>query len=531
MGTAPLTVNFDATGSFDIDGDTIEYFWWFDSRHFDISDGARTPTASYTYDLPGTYHAILALRDSHGNMVEHGFNIYVKAPVDVDIIPKFFPTEGDDGPLSVNFSYDGRHYGMVDNIPSYQTYWDFGDGARTIRRYAHHTYEREGTYLVKLTTIDVTGVRRSVVRPLTVRNDGAFPELNVEVEEGTRRPVNTPVIFNHANSQSGSGAPLSFSYFFNEKDPLISNVIGGSIPHTFTETGRYSILTWTEEEGRSALNYLHLFIFDGEFPQANFSMNKRVGIAPLTINFNAGTSSDDGTISSYDWHFGDYDAHLMDMVASGANTNHTYNNPEERWPQLFVTDELGNIAPMGAKVIILESVNSSNQSPTASFTYTVDELTVHLDASGSTDADGEIWFYDWTLGTEHVINDNNGNPHRSYTFSQASSHQVTLKITDSDGGTHTSTQTIVVTAPPSNGDDPPDEDKNNIRISPTPHYSLNRDKQIVVTPSRYNYREEIKRRRAWNLRQRKSGCERVNGKQYCYGNLHRQRHNIKKKSK
>lgn len=63
-GAAPLTVDFDGSGSSDPDaGDTLTYLW-------DFGDGqtstGSSPTTSHTYTNPGTYTASLRVSDNHG---------------------------------------------------------------------------------------------------------------------------------------------------------------------------------------------------------------------------------------------------------------------------------------------------------------------------------------------------------------------------------------------------------------------------------------------------------------------------------
>ena len=63
-GPAPLTVDFDGSGSSDPDAaDTLTYLW-------DFGDGqtatGSSPTTSHTYPTPGTFTASLRVRDNHG---------------------------------------------------------------------------------------------------------------------------------------------------------------------------------------------------------------------------------------------------------------------------------------------------------------------------------------------------------------------------------------------------------------------------------------------------------------------------------
>nr|AQS30073.1 hypothetical protein [uncultured bacterium]AQS30206.1 hypothetical protein [uncultured bacterium] len=62
-GVAPLTVNFDASGSSDSDGTIIEYAWDFTSDQATDQEGIAV---SYTYTNPGTYLSTLYVTDNDG---------------------------------------------------------------------------------------------------------------------------------------------------------------------------------------------------------------------------------------------------------------------------------------------------------------------------------------------------------------------------------------------------------------------------------------------------------------------------------
>ncbi len=72
-------------------------------------------------------------------------------------------------------------------------------------------------------------------------------------------------------------------------------------------------------------------------PQAAFSPSSTEGFAPLQINFDAGAANDpDGTISSYEWDFGD-----GSPPANGMTTSHVYADPGAYNATLSVTDNDG----------------------------------------------------------------------------------------------------------------------------------------------------------------------------------------------
>ncbi len=82
-----------------------------------------------------------------------------------------------------------------------------------------------------------------------------------------------------------------------------------------------------------------------------------------------------------------------------------------------------------------------NQSPTAAFTVSRDDLEVTADGSGSADADGSIASYEWNWG------DGSSPDHGSqvnHTYAHSGTFTVTLTVTDDDGATATTSQDVTV---------------------------------------------------------------------------------------
>lgn len=90
----------------------------------------------------------------------------------------------------------------------------------------------------------------------------------------------------------------------------------------------------------------------------------------------------------------------------------------------------------------------ANEPPTASFQYSPAEPepgeTVRLDASGSSDADGEIVTYRWDLDGDGQIDAETGNPNQRVGYPSAGEYTVQLTVVDDAGATDTTTQTIQV---------------------------------------------------------------------------------------
>ena len=154
----------------------------------------------------------------------------------------------------------------------------------------------------------------------------------------------------------------------------------------------------------------------------------------LTVNVNGSGSSDpDGTIASHSWTFGD------GGTATGATASRTYAAGGTYTVTLTVTDDRGLTDTETRSV----TVSGPNQPPAASFTTSVDDLTVSVDAAASDDPDGTIASYAWNFGDGGTGTGETD----SHTYGAAGSYTVSLTVTDDDGATSTTTRSVSVTAP------------------------------------------------------------------------------------
>lgn len=94
------------------------------------------------------------------------------------------------------------------------------------------------------------------------------------------------------------------------------------------------------------------------------------------------------------------------------------------------------IAPAGANV-----------PPTAAFTSSCVELSCSFDASGSSDPDGSIVSYAWDFGDGATATTRVS----SRTYAAAGNYPVTLTVTDNDGASRGTTQTVIATQAPTGG--------------------------------------------------------------------------------
>lgn len=124
-GGAPLTVNFTGTGT-DPDGTIVKYEWDFEGDGTYDWSSTTTGTTSNTYNIAGTYNAILRVTDNDGLTDTDMIIIAVSQPGSPTASASAKPTSGK-APLTVDFSGTATDPDPDGYITKYE--WDFdGDG-------------------------------------------------------------------------------------------------------------------------------------------------------------------------------------------------------------------------------------------------------------------------------------------------------------------------------------------------------------------------------------------------------------------
>ena len=132
FGPAPLTVNFDASGSTDDENDPLTYEWDFTS---DGTVDANAANASHAYETQGTYTATLVVSDDKGNSDTAKTTVYVgDAAAPQPVIESPAPNATFEVGQEITLSGSATD---ADNDPNVKLEWD------VIR---HHTAPNEHTH-------------------------------------------------------------------------------------------------------------------------------------------------------------------------------------------------------------------------------------------------------------------------------------------------------------------------------------------------------------------------------------------------
>jgi len=220
------------------------------------------------------------------------------------------------------------------------------------------------------------------------------------------------------------------SYLWNFGDGTTSNLANPQ--HVFATAGGQTVtLTVTDNEGATGVISKVVTTVANASPAAGFTFD----VNKLTVAFTSTSTDSDGSIASYLWSFGDGD------TSTAANPTHSFATAAPYDVKLTVTDNEG-----ATSEIVKTVTTTANAAPTAAFGFTVSDLTVAF-ASTSTDSDGTVKSYLWTFGDGATST----LAAPSHDYAVAGTYQVTLKVTDDDGGTDQTTKAVTATAPPAGG--------------------------------------------------------------------------------
>lgn len=427
-GNAPLTVNFNGTGSTAVRPIT-SYEWDFGN-----GQTATGPTAFTTYTTPGTYQSKLTVTDDQGDK-----DVSIRT-ITVNVPPNVPPTAaigssgtGGQAPYTVNF--DGTGSSDPDgSIASYA--WDFGNDRTATTPTGSATYTQPGTYTVSLTVTDNQGATNTATRQIVVTGAPNVPPNAVIRTVSVAGTIPLTVNLSGGNSNDPDGSIAGYAWDLGNGQ----TGTGAAIQAVYTEAGTYTVtLVVTDDKGATATQTLEIEVSEDSniAPGADFVADPVSGTAPLEVSFDGSASADvDGTIASYAWNFGN------GQNGTGATPPAvTYTLPGTYTATLTVTDNKG---ATGTATQVITVNRPPNVSPTPNVTATPvtgnAPLLVQLSSGGSVDPDGAIVGYSWNFGNGTTST----SPNPSAIYNTAGVYTAQLTVTDNDGATAVRSQIITV---------------------------------------------------------------------------------------
>ncbi len=161
------------------------------------------------------------------------------------------------------------------------------------------------------------------------------------------------VTFNGSASYDPNGSIVSYSWNFGDG----GTGSGQIVTHTYTARGVFSArLTVTDNDGKTGSAYRSIEVAGvNEPPIAEFTCSPTSGLYPLSVTFDASASRDpDGSISQYQWDFGD------GHTGSSRVVSHVYTGPGTFLARLTVRDNSGGTATKSRSITVLSLAKPLN---------------------------------------------------------------------------------------------------------------------------------------------------------------------------
>ena len=403
-------VQFDGTVSRDIDGKILSYFW-------DYGDGrtGQGPTPVHSYRHPGVYEVALTVTDDSGapqSSHRDVMQVTVNASPIADAGPSLTVAPGEEFLLDAGASIDpdGR-------IARYD--WTFSDGS-----------EDSGKRLSR--TLDTPGVHRIGLRVMDDFRGGAadddsevFITVNAQptAVAGADRLIapDETIRFDARRSYDADGRISLYRWEF---DDLSHALEGAVIDRAWPTSGIYSArLTVQDDSGvanATAFDEVTIHVNHGPVADAG----PEIDTDQLQITFDGSGSTDaDGDNLIYKWDFGDGSEAVF-----GRKVTHIFPKAGRYPVTLWVNDGTGlvNAGDVDATTV---TINARPMANAGGNREVCSGQSVLFDASGSSDADGDLLAFGWTFGdgsTADIVNP-------SKTYEMPGTYAVTLEVNDESG--------------------------------------------------------------------------------------------------
>lgn len=259
QGTAPFTVEFDASDSSDPDSDRFTINWYFIESGI-VKTGTRV---TYTFEDDSDfnndgwhegYHIRVVAVDTNGNASDIDLPaviVYNPAPVanfkvkrnsTLTLVPITFDATDSYDPAGIIIQPRGK-------IIEYR--WDFGDGVIAYGVAIQHIYHKKGNYPVTLTlTDDDFAVNR---KTMIVNVDNRIPVAKISYwlkSQGVQPQgiiiIPKVFVFDGSGSFDEDGSVVKYVWYFSDDVVLV----GKQVERTFDRAGYYKVvLEVTDDNG------------------------------------------------------------------------------------------------------------------------------------------------------------------------------------------------------------------------------------------------------------------------------------------
>jgi PKD repeat protein len=279
-------------------------------------------------------------------------------------------------------------------------HWDFGDGGTSTDQNPSYSYTTNGSFDVTLKVDNSDGCSDTATMTI-VTADGVTAAFDVDTAVCSGQPVT----FTDQSVSQGGSFIVSWSWTLGDS----TTSFFANFDHTYEQSGYDTVvLTVINSNGCSAKDTAVIHVQEG--PVADFSFaTETCSVLPVPFT-DLSTGGADSTVVGWQWDFGDGD------TSSAQNPSHIFTSSGTYTVQLIIENGIGCTDTVSKEIDILSA-------PVASFTYTIDGLTVDFE---NTSISSSNFSTHWKFGDGG--NSTQNNP--SHTYATGGVYEPCMVVVD-----------------------------------------------------------------------------------------------------
>ena len=308
------TIAFDASESYDIDGDVEFYYWNFDDGYT-----SSQATADHEYKNSGTYNVSLKIIDDLNDITTVYYTIEVINRLPIVNFQYFTPGTGT---TLATFEFTDLSFDHDGDIEQWN--WDFGDGGTSDLQNPDYQFDLPGTYDVTLSVTDDQDGTNSTTLAIEVQNAPPIPKIRIKdgINLGDHQwsvPANRMIVIDGSVTFDNEGDALEFFWDIDGQ-----SLSGESIEIDFMEQRILELRVVDSRGGEAVNNFTIIPSFVPTITIENWEDYTEIALG-YDVMFQS--IPEGGTLDLYRWYIQERDLNEDYLLNDDINTNDSLEFP------------------------------------------------------------------------------------------------------------------------------------------------------------------------------------------------------------